>query len=193
MRTTGLIGKAEEIIQVSESPMMNGNGNSMATFKLYEAQVIPALLFNSESWIGITDTHISDLQNFQDKFVKKLLRLPPSTPKAILHWDSGMTLMKWRIAEKKLLFFRKIMLKEERNITRKVLLKEMFMGLKGLRHECRELTEIMGIPDIMTNLVSIGEIKQAVVNFSKQVMTDEIKSSAKVETGSRRIHWTTPT
>ena len=87
MRTTELVSKAEEIIQVSETPMMNGNGNSMAAFKLCEAQVIPALLFNSESWIGITDTHISDLQNFQDKFVKKLLRLPPSTPKAILHWD----------------------------------------------------------------------------------------------------------
>ena len=49
VRTTGLIGKAEEIIQVSESPLMNGNGNSMAAFKLFEAQVIPALLFNSES------------------------------------------------------------------------------------------------------------------------------------------------
>ena len=88
MRTTGLVSKAEEIIQVSETAMMNGNGNSMAAFKLYEAQVIPALLFNSESWIGLTDTHISDLQNFQDKFVGKLLRLPPSTPKAIFHWDN---------------------------------------------------------------------------------------------------------
>jgi len=56
----------------------------MAAFKLFEAQVIPALLFNSESWIGLTNTHISDLQNFQDKFVRKLLRLPPSTPKATL-------------------------------------------------------------------------------------------------------------
>ena len=48
--------------------MMNWNGNSLAALKMYEAQVIPALLFNSESWIGLTDTHISDLQNFQDKF-----------------------------------------------------------------------------------------------------------------------------
>ena len=96
-------------------------------------KLIPAPLFNSESWIGITNTHISDLQNFQDKFVRKLLRLPPSTPKAILHWDSGMKLMKWRIAEKKLLFVRKIMLKEDSNIAmllssfRKVLLNETFM------------------------------------------------------------------
>ena len=55
---------------------MNGNGNSKAALKLYEAQVIPALLFNSESWIGLTNSHISDLQNFQDKFVKKLLKFP---------------------------------------------------------------------------------------------------------------------
>ena len=115
------MSKGEEIIQVFKTPKMNGNGNSLAAFNLYEAQVIPALLFNSESWIEITDTHIPDLQNFQDKFVRKLLRMPPSTPKAILHWDSGMKLMKWRIAEKKLLFYRKIMLKEERNITRKAL------------------------------------------------------------------------
>ena len=48
-RTNGLVSKGEEIIQVSETPMMNGNGNSLATFKLYEAQVIPALLFNKTS------------------------------------------------------------------------------------------------------------------------------------------------
>ena len=77
-----------------------------------------------------------------------------------------MKLMKWRIAEKKLLYFRKIMLKEESNIARKALLNETFMGLNGLSHECKEVTEMMGIPDIMTNLVSIGEIKQAVANFS---------------------------
>ena len=84
--------------KVSETPMMDGNG------KLYESKVILALLFNSESWIEITDTHIPDLQNFQDKFVRKLLRMPPSTPKDIIHWDSGLKLMKWRIAKKKLLF-----------------------------------------------------------------------------------------
>ena len=63
----GLVSKGEEIIQLSETPMMNGNGNSLAAIKLYEAQVIPALSFNSESWIGLTKTHISELQNFKYK------------------------------------------------------------------------------------------------------------------------------
>ena len=57
---------------------------------------------------------------------------------------------------------------------------ETFMGLNGLSHECRQLTEMMGIPDIMANLVSIGEIKQAVARHSNQEMTDEIQSSTKV-------------
>ena len=38
---------------------------------------------------------------------------------------------------------------------------------------------MMGVPDIMTNLVRVGEIWQAVA-YVKQVMTDEIQSSAKV-------------
>ena len=39
-----------------------------------------------------------------------------------------LLLMKWRIAEKKLLFVRKIMMKDDTNIARKALLDETFMG-----------------------------------------------------------------
>ena len=64
--------------------------------------------------------------------MRKLLRLPPSTPKAILHWDSGLKMMKWQIAEKKLLFLRKTMEREDSNITRKALLNKTFLELKEL-------------------------------------------------------------
>ena len=57
----------------------------------------------------ITDKIIKDLQDFQDKFIRKVLQLPTSTTKAIYQWDSGMLSMKWRIALKKLLFVNKIM------------------------------------------------------------------------------------
>ena len=57
--------------------------------------------------------------------------------------------MKWRIAEKKLLFLRKIMMREESNITMRSLMNETFMELKGLSYECRQITEMMGLPDII--------------------------------------------
>ena len=93
-RVRKLISKGEELIQIAEAPMMGANGNSLTAIKLFEARIIPALLFNSESLIDLTDTHISDLQNFRDKFTRKLLRLPPTTTKAIIHWDSGMEMIK---------------------------------------------------------------------------------------------------
>ena len=36
VRTNGLVSKGEEIIQVSESPRMGENGNSLAAIKLYK-------------------------------------------------------------------------------------------------------------------------------------------------------------
>ena len=68
------ISKGNEIIQIAEAPLMGTDGNSLTAIKLFEAQVIPALLFNSESWIGITEDQISELQSFQDKFVRMLMR-----------------------------------------------------------------------------------------------------------------------
>ena len=97
------------------------------------------LLFNCESWIGITDTQIAELQSFQDKFLKKLLHLPMSTPKAIVHWDGGMEMVKWRIAKIKLMFMRKMRLTKNNNICKRDLMNEIITGTNGLSKECKDL------------------------------------------------------
>ena len=72
-----LIATAEEIIKTSENPWMGGLNNSETPFKLFEARIIPALLNNCESWIDIKESHIKDLQDFQDEFIRRVLHLPP--------------------------------------------------------------------------------------------------------------------
>ena len=138
--------KENEIILLADAPMMGTDGSSRAAIKLFEAQVIPALLFNCESWIGITETQINDLQGFQDKFVRKLMHLPISTPKAILHWDSGREMMKWRIAKRKLLFLKKVMAKENSNLCKRSIVNETILGTEGLGHECKVLANTIGLP-----------------------------------------------
>ena len=44
-----LMSMGNYIIMLAEAPMMGADGTSLAAIKLFEAQVIPALLFNSES------------------------------------------------------------------------------------------------------------------------------------------------
>ena len=179
-RIRKLISKGEELIQIAEAPLMGGLGNSMVAIKLFEAQIIPALLFNCESWIGITPTHISDLQNFQDKFLRKLMRLPPSTPKAILHWDGGMELMKWRIALKKMQFVRKTMLREDDNICKKALLNEWMLDIKGLGHECMEIAHSIGLQDPRTSTIQKGAIKTAIAKQSWKERRAAMVESRKV-------------
>jgi len=87
---------------------MSITGNSLPDFKLYESTILPSLLHNCESWVALNERHIKDLQNFQNDFIKNVLILPVSTPKAILKYDVGLMPMKWRIAQKKLLFVKNI-------------------------------------------------------------------------------------
>ena len=179
-RTNGLIGKCDEIIEVSESPLMGGTGNSLTGIKLFEAQIIPALLHNCESWIGVTETHIADLETFQENFFKKLLHLPNSTPKAIIHWDSGFQSMKWRIAQKKLIFLRKLMTKNDTNIAKKAVENEFMFGIKGLGYECRQITNKLGLPDVMFNDITKNQIKYAIKNADLEEKSEEMNESKKV-------------
>ena len=84
-------------LTIAEAPLMSGLNKGNIAFKLYEAQIIPCLLHNSESWIGMTKKHLEVLQKFQDQFVRKVLRIPLSTPKAIMQYDTGLWSMDWRM------------------------------------------------------------------------------------------------
>ena len=178
-RTNGLIGKCDEIIKICESPVMGGTGNSIAAINLFEAQIIPSLLNNCESWIGINQTHLSDLQDFQDKFLRKLLWLPITTPKAILHWDTKMKLMKWRIAERKIKFVNKIMEREDNNITKRVLMSEVLTEINGLAHECKTISERIGIENGAISKLSKGVIKKAIEEIDKKEKRDDLIASKK--------------
>ena len=72
------------------------------------------------------------------------------------------------------------MMREESNITRRALINETFMELKGLSYECRQLTEKVGLPDIMFNTVSKGEIKQVIKLYSNLELKAEVQNSNKV-------------
>ena len=69
---------------------MDSLGNSLAPFKLFEATVVESLLTNCPSWIGLNNSHINMLQNFQDSFVTKVLKLADNVPKSFVTWDIGL-------------------------------------------------------------------------------------------------------
>ena len=179
-RTRKLISKCDDIIKLAENPIMGGLGNSTSAFKLYEATIIPALLHNCESWIGINDKHLKSLQDFQDKFIRKLLRLAKSTPKAIINWDIGLQPMKWRIAYKKLVFLQKILGKDPSNICKKAILEEVSNGIHGLAYECSQICRELELPDIMGTFANKNRIKSSIFLKMNEKALEDMRNSNKV-------------
>ena len=179
-RIQKLISKSEEIIQIAESPLMGALGDSTVAIRLFEAQIVPALLFNCESWVDISHTHLTELQNFQDKFLRKLLWMPPTTTKAILHWDGMMETMKWRIAKKKIMFIRKIALRNRNNICRRALIHEFIQGIKGLGAEGEELAKEAGLMDQRFHQDTKVNVKKATSLACRNECKREMENSRKV-------------
>ena len=67
-RIRKLISRTEEILQLVETPGMSSLGGANTAFKLYEAQILPPLLYNCESWISI-----KLVQNFEERFIRRIL------------------------------------------------------------------------------------------------------------------------
>ena len=166
-RIPALYHRCEEIAKIAEHPAMASLGESRSAFKMFEAMVIPALLFNAETWIGFNEKHEKLLQDFQDNFVRRVLQVPASTPKAILQYDSGMITMKWRVAEKKILFVNKLMMKGNQNLARWAVMEEGSLSGKrlmkgGITEEISSLCFVLGCDYPVTGPVSKEDVKMKI-------------------------------
>ena len=119
------------------------------------------------------------LQEFQEKFIRRVLRLAHSVPKVMLEYDTGMPPMKWRIAQKKLICVNKIMAKPFDNITRQVLMQESINKINGLATECTKLCLSLGLPSLMAKQVTKNEIKQAIQAKIKEECTKRMQEGSK--------------
>ena len=89
--------------------------------------------------------------------------------------------MKWRIAQKKLLFVNKIMEKDHSNIARKTLLQEAINKIEGLGHECSAIALTIGLPNLVCVNRTKSEIKEAVKQQDRLEIRQRVESSKKVQ------------
>ena len=97
-----------------------------------------SLLSNCGTWTEINKKEIKLLDEHQDTFVRALLQLPLSTPKASLRAAFGLLGMAWRVKEAKVLMVMAIRGQEEGGLAREVLEEQLAMGFPGLGHfDCK--------------------------------------------------------
>ena len=72
-----------------------------AGLDIWELAVLPKLLYNSECWMDISSDTLKEIEDIQLTFYRCLLAVGSGCPLPSLYWETGGTLMKYRILKKK--------------------------------------------------------------------------------------------
>ena len=76
----------------------------------YASKVLSKLISNCESWIDLTEEHITELQNIQDNYFKDVFHVKASgTPLCMIRLDSQTLHIRYHILLRKINRIRKIM------------------------------------------------------------------------------------
>ena len=103
----------------SESKL--GKLSSAARILMYEKTATSTLLFNLECWNGLTDTEWMRLERVQGKMLKRLMRMPNSTPYWGMLKELGMWTARMKVVYQKLMLYKTLMDSEEGRTARKII------------------------------------------------------------------------
>jgi hypothetical protein len=160
-------------------------GGFMGALDLFELAILPTLLYNAETWVGIQEDTITGLENLQLFFLRLVLRVPISTPKVALRSETGMLSMKMRIWKKKILFIHHVRNLDDKDLAKQVWREQHYQGWPGLAREVKGICEDLGINDVNNTNYSKAELRrivgQACKSKDKEDMMKEMEGKSKVE------------
>ena len=123
-------------------------GSTLGALDMYESCIVSSLLNNAEVWVGLTEEQEKRLDGYQLEFLRALMHLPVSTPKACLLAATSRMKMRWRVWERKLLLILAIRQQGEDVLARQVLEEQVELGLPGLGREVTDICYKLGLEDI---------------------------------------------
>jgi hypothetical protein len=170
-----------ELRALVEDFRMQAVGGTRAAIDLYESCIVSSLLSNSGTWTEISEKEIKLLDEQQNTFVRALLQLPLSTPKASLRAAFGLLGMSWRVKEAKVMLVMAIRQQEEGGLAKEVLEEQLAMGFPGLGKEVAEICKEIGLPDASRQDVSKEEVKEAIRLNHLSALKAEMAGKKKLE------------
>ena len=125
------VSKSKDILTICSDPRIIGFPTAWGAVSEYNTKVLPQLLNNCESWLGIADSDIQKLQDFQDNYILKFFQVSAKgTPKGMLMLDSQILSMKWRINLEKIRAISKTMGKPDDNLCKIALIEGRDTSMK---------------------------------------------------------------
>ena len=135
--------------------------------------IIPSVYNNIETWSHINKSELKELENIQAKILKRILKLPKSTPYFGLLSDLGIWPIKYLIDYKKILLLQNILESDDKRILKQIIESEINNTWPGCWFQ--------SVKDIMEKYdINLEEIK----NNSKVTIKERIKIMIKEKLNS---------
>ena len=171
------IASIYEIRSVVEDCRSNILGGLQIGLNLWEATIVPMLLFNSETWVNITDKTLNELETIQKRFLRCILAVGPGCPIPSMYWETGTVLMKYRILQRKLIFLHHLSTLPDSSLAKEVYTLQKQLNLPGLLTECEEFLHKYELYDMES--YSKAQWKRKVKAIIFQLNEDNVVSMSK--------------
>ena len=130
---------------------MKSVGGMNGALDMWELAIIPALLYNSETWCGITEECIEELDKLQNLFLRVILQTSKGTPKPALLWETKTWPMELRIAYRKLTFANAIKHLSDKSLAKQIWDEQVKNKWPGLAQESVEICKKLDLPNLVEN------------------------------------------
>ena len=116
----------------------------MGAWDLWNLAVIPSLMNNCSTWIGISSKLVDRLESIQERFVRLMLEVPVSTPKVALRAETGLLSMKHRLWGEKVNLISSLK-RSQNGLAKQVYQEQLEQDWPGLAQEVQEICTKIGI------------------------------------------------
>ena len=152
----------------------------MGALDLWNLAVVPSLLNNCSTWIGITNKLVDLLEGVQEKYIRLMMEVPMSTPKVALRAETGLRSMKHRI------WFEKVNLvlairKMQGGLAKEVYEEQVANDWPGLAREVGEICSTIRVADVNHNMVDKRDIDRAITNHDRNEIVERFGKYKKID------------
>ena len=174
-------GSMYETKAIMEDYQMQAMGGMAGALDIWECAILPSLLANCGSWVGMTKKVSNILDDTQNMYLRMMYSCPPSTPLPTLRTSAGMLGMETRVWLEKICLVTRILhtSEDKDNHCREVLEEQLRQGWPGLTAEVQEICLKVGLPDATKMYLNRKEVAKSMEYHSMKVAKDEMGEKQK--------------
>ena len=178
-RVGKITASMHEIKAIMDDYRMQALGGMMGALDLWNLAVVPSLLNNCSTWIGMTSRQEQKLEQLQEQFIRLMMEVPVSTPKVALRAETGLLSMKHRVWGEKLNLIMAI--QRTKGLANLLYQEQVYQDWPGLAVETRNICEILGMTDVNQNALKKTDIAKAIKTHDGKEIVQKMMKYEKVD------------